>query len=133
MVKALQNGTVDGQENPFENVVGYGMQPYQRYYTATYHSYLSRPVFVHAPTFDSWPQELQAEIRDAVREAVTLQRELHDVAEVESADAIRDAGGEIVELTAEQRSEFVAAVEPVYSAARSRYDPELLAAVGLQE
>jgi TRAP-type C4-dicarboxylate transport system substrate-binding protein len=127
----LADGSYDGQENPFENVVGYGMQPHQRYYTATYHSYLSRPVFVHGPTFDAWPQELQAELREAVREAVTLQRELHDVAEIESADAIREAGGEILELAAEQRSEFIAAVEPVYSAARSRYDPELLAEVGL--
>ena len=50
-----------------------------------------------------------------------------------TTDAIREAGGEIVELTAEQRSEFIAAVEPVYSAARSRYDPALLAEVGLQE
>ena len=130
-IPKLADGSYDGQENPFENVVGYGMQAHQRYYTATYHSYLSRPVFVHGPTFDAWPQELQAEIREAVREAVTLQRELHDVAEIESADAIRDAGGEIVELTAEQRSEFIAAVEPVYSEARSRYDPVLLAEVGL--
>ncbi|MGI9259430.1 MAG: TRAP transporter substrate-binding protein, partial [Gammaproteobacteria bacterium] len=130
-IPRLADGSYAGQENPFENVVGYGMQEYQRYYTMTYHSYLSRPVFVHGPTFDSWPTELQAEIREAVAEAVNVQRELHDIAEISSAAAIRDAGGEIVELTGEQRSEFIAAVEPVYSDARSRYDPALLAAAGL--
>jgi len=130
-IPRLVDGSYDGQENPFENVVGYGMHAHQRYYTTTYHSYLSRPVFVHGPTFDAWPTELQAEIREAVGEAVNVQRELHDVAEIESAAAIREAGGEIVELTPEQRSEFIAAVEPVYSAARSRYDPVLLAEVGL--
>ena len=130
-IPRLTDGSYAGQENPFENVVGYGMQDYQRYYTETYHSYLSRPVFVHAPTFDSWPMELQTEIRHAVDAAVIEQRELHDVAEVESANAIREAGGEIIELTEEQRSEFVAAVEPIYADARSRYDPALLAAAGL--
>ncbi|MFL2545841.1 MAG: TRAP transporter substrate-binding protein [Candidatus Rariloculaceae bacterium] len=130
-IPRLADGRYAGQENPFENVVGYGMQEHQRYYTVTNHSYLSRPIFVHRPTFDAWPQELQSEIREAVADAVTLQRELHDVAEVESADAIREAGGEIIELTAEQRGEFVAAVESVYVDARSRYDAALLAAVGL--
>ncbi|MBT5559932.1 MAG: C4-dicarboxylate ABC transporter, partial [Proteobacteria bacterium] len=79
----------------------------------------------------AWPEELQLEIREAVQEAVIEQRELHDIAEIESAAAIREAGGEIIDLTAEQRSEFIAAVKPVYAKARSRYDPELLAAVGL--
>jgi len=66
-----------------------------------------------------------------VADAVNEQRELHDLAEIEAAAAIRDAGGEIIDLTAEQRAEFVAAVEPVYADARSRYDPALLAEVGL--
>ena len=127
----LADGSYDGQENPFENVMGYGMQAHQQYYTTTYHSYLSRPIFVHGPTFDAWPEELQLEIREAVQEAVIEQRELHDIAEIESAAAIREAGGEIIDLTAEQRSEFIATVKPVYAKARSRYDPELLAAVGL--
>ncbi len=130
-IPRLAEGSYDGQENPFENVVGYGMQAHQRYYTTTYHSYLSRPVFVHGPTFDVWPTELQGEIREAVGEAVNEQRELHDLAEVESAAAIREAGGEIIDLTAEQRNEFIAAVEPVYAEARSRYDPALLTEVGL--
>ena len=130
-IPRLAEGSYDGQENPFENVVGYGLHVNQRYYTTTYHSYLSRPVFVHGPTFDAWPDELQAEIREAVGDAVNEQRELHDLAEIESAEAIRAAGGEIIELTAAQRSEFIAAVAPVYAEARSRYDPALLAEVGL--
>ena len=44
---------------------------------------------------------------------------------------IREAGGEIVELSAEARAPFVAAVEPLYEEASRRYPPELLAMVGL--
>jgi len=127
----LAAGTIDGQENPFENTVAYGPYLYQRYHTATFHSYLSRPIFVNRTTFDAWPADLQSELRAAVADAVTRQRALHDEAEIESIAIIREAGGEIVELTSEQRAAFVAAVAPIYAEARTRYGRELLELVGL--
>ena len=122
----LEAGTIDGQENPFENTVSYEPYRFQRYHTATFHSYLSRPIFVNRQAFDSWPAELQTEMRAAVRDAMTYQRELHDQAEIDSQVVIREAGGEIVELTAAERAQFVAAVEPIYADARTRYSRELL-------
>lgn len=130
-IPLLADGTIDGQENPFENTVSYGPYLHQRYHTATFHSYLSRAIFVHRPSFDSWPEDLQTEMRAAVREAVMYQRGLHDEAEVESQRTIREAGGEIVELTPAQRAEFVAAVTPIYADAQTRYSRELLDLVGL--
>lgn len=127
----LEAGTIDGQENPFENTVSYNPYLYQRFHTATYHSYLSRPIFVDRLTFDSWPEALQSEMRAAVADAVIRQRALHDEAEVESVAIIREAGGEIVELTPEQRAAFIAAVAPMYAEARTRYTRELLELVGL--
>ncbi len=125
-IPLLEDGTIDGQENPFENTVSYGPYLSQRYHTATFHSYLSRPIFIHRPTFDAWPEDLQAEMRTAVRGAVIHQRELHDQAEIDSQEIIRKAGGEIVELTAAQREEFVTAVAPIYADAESHYSRELL-------
>ena len=130
-IPLLADGTIDGQENPFENTVSYGPYLHQRYHTATFHSYLSRPIFIHRPTFDAWPEDLQTEMRTIVREAVIYQRGLHDEAEVESQAIIREAGGEIVELTPAQRAEFVAAVAPIYADAQTRYSRELLDLVGL--
>ncbi len=130
-IPLLADGTIDGQENPFENTVSYGPYLHQRYHTATFHSYLSRPIFIHRPTFDAWPEELQTEIRAAVREAVIYQRGLHDEAEIESQAIIREAGGEIVELTPAQRAEFMAAVAPIYADAETRYSRELLELVNL--
>jgi TRAP-type C4-dicarboxylate transport system substrate-binding protein len=128
-IPELEAGTIDGQENPFENTVSYGPYRFQRYHTATFHSYLSRPIFVNRQSFDAWPEDLQVEMRTAVQEAVIHQRSLHDQAEVDSAAVIRESGGEIVELTAEQRVEFVAAVAPIYADADTRYGRELLALV----
>ena len=123
--------TVDGQENPFENVVSYGIHDVQRYYTTTAHSYLSRPIFVNRERFDAWPTDLQEEMRTAVTDAVRLQREVHDREEIDARRLIEAAGGEVVDLTAEQRAEFVAIAEPIYAEARQTYPAELLALVGL--
>ena len=130
-IEAIRAGELDGQENPFANAVTYNIYPLQRYHTATFHSYLSRPIFVHRPTFDAWPQEVRAAVRAAAREAVALQRELKDEEELEAQTTIREAGGEIVELSPEARTEFVAAVQPLHAEARRRYPAELLEMVGL--
>lgn len=130
-IPLMAAGTVDGQENPFENVVSYGIHEVQRYYTATAHSYLSRPIFVNRDRFDAWPAELQEAMRSAVADAVRLQREVHDREELKAREIIEAAGGEIIDLTPEQRAEFVEVAEPIYAEAREIYPAELLALVGL--
>lgn len=131
-IKGVIDGTLDAQENPFLNTVTYGVHKYHRYHTATRHFYLSRPIFFHRASFDAWPKELQEAMRSAVREAVTWQRESHIREEDESAAIIRQAGGEILELTAAEQKMFVEAVAPLHREARSTYDPKLLAAAGLR-
>ena len=130
-IEAIRAGELDGQENPFANTVTYNIYPFQRYHTATFHSYLSRPIFVHRPTFDAWPEDVQQVARAAAREAIALQRELKDEEELVAQTTIREAGGEIVELSPEARTEFVAAVQPLHAEARRRYPAELLELVGL--
>ena len=122
----LESGDLDGQENPFENVVTYNLYKVQKYYTETAHSYLSRPIFVHAPTFDAWPETLQSEMRTAVADAVVLQRRLHDQAEIDAADTIRKAGGEIVKLTADQRAAFLTAVVPIWIDAQKQFSGKFI-------
>jgi len=130
-IPLMAAGTVDGQENPFENIVSYGIHEVQRYYTTTAHSYLSRPIFVNRAHFDGLPANVQAEMRAAVADAVRLQREVHDREELEARRIIEAAGGEVVDLTPEQHAAFVAVAEPIYAEARRIYPAELLALVGL--
>jgi tripartite ATP-independent transporter DctP family solute receptor len=129
-IARITAGTLDAQENPFANTVTYGVHKYHHFHSMTNHFYLSRPIFLHRQSFDAWPAELQAEMRAAAEDAVAFQRELHVEEEEEAAAAIREAGGEIIELTAAGVAEFVAAVEPLNVEARTRYSRELLALVG---
>ena len=130
-IAAIKAGTLDAQENPFSNTVTYGVHQYHRFHTATNHFYVSRPIFVHRPSFDAWPRPLQDELRDAVRSAVAFQRDLHVKEEADAADAIKQARGEIVELTMDEHRAFVAAVSPIYGEARKQFGRDLLALVNL--
>ena len=131
VVPSIKAGTIDAQENPFLNTVTYGIHKLHRFHSETSHFYLSRPVFLHRPTFDAWPQALQDEMRAAVSDAVAFQRELHVREEVDSMDAIRKEGGEIITITAQEREAFVSAVTPIYGEARAQYGRDLLSLVNL--
>ena len=131
VIERIKAGTIDAQENPFANTVTYGVHNFHKYHTASNHFYISRPIFFHRPTFDAWPQELQLEMRAAVQDAVAFQRGMKDQEETDAAAAIREAGGEIIELTEEEVAVCVETVKPVYAEAQTQYSPELLALAGL--
>lgn len=129
-IEAVKAGALDAQENPFANTVTYGVHKFHRFHTATNHFYLSRPIFLHRPSFDAWPEALKEEMRAAVAEAIAFQRELHVKEEEDAMAAIRQEGGEILELTSEEHAMFARAVNPIYGEARSEYGSELLRLVG---
>jgi TRAP-type transport system periplasmic protein len=126
VIERVKAGTIDMQENPFANTVTYGVHNFHKYHTASNHFYISRPIFFHRPTFDSWPEELQTEMRAAVADAVAFQRSMKDQEETDAAAAIREAGGEIAELTPAETQLFIEAVKPVYQDAQTQYSQELL-------
>jgi tripartite ATP-independent transporter DctP family solute receptor len=128
---AIKAGKLDAQENPFSNTVTYGVHDFHRFHTETNHFYISRPIFVHRPSFNGWPRQMQDELRAAVRDAVAFQRNLHVKEEEDAAATIRKTGGEIIELTEDQHKAFVSAVSPIYSEARSEFGRDLLALVNL--
>jgi TRAP-type C4-dicarboxylate transport system substrate-binding protein len=126
-IEAVKAGTLDAQENPFANTVTYGVHKYHRFHSATNHFYLSRPIFVHRPTFDAWPRPLREQLRQAVHDAIGFQRTLHVQEEEDAMAAIRAEGGEILDLTSHEHDAFVAAVTPIYAEARRQYGREVLA------
>jgi TRAP-type transport system periplasmic protein len=126
LIDAVKAGSLDAQENPFANTVTYGVHKYHRFHSATNHFYLSRPIFLHRPTFDAWPRELQEALRKAVHDAVGFQRDVHVKEEEDAMVAIRAEGGEIVELSRDEHDKFVAAIKPIYGEARRQYSREVL-------
>jgi TRAP-type C4-dicarboxylate transport system substrate-binding protein len=125
-ITAIAAGSIDAQENPLSNTVAYGVHKFHRFHTLSNHFYISRPIFVHRPTFDGWPDDLRAAIEGAAKDAITFQREVHVQEEEEARVAIEAADGEIIELDADQHEAFAAAVKPIYGEAREQYGRDLL-------
>src|SRR6476469_6561266 len=71
MIKA---GTLDAQENPLANTVTYGVHKFHKFHTLSNHFYISRPIFLHRTSFESWPHEFQRAMKSTVNQALAHQR-----------------------------------------------------------
>jgi tripartite ATP-independent transporter DctP family solute receptor len=129
-IEMIGAGTIDAQENPLTNTVTYGVHKHHRFHTLSNHFYISRPIFVHRPTFEAWPAELQAALRAAVADAVAFQRDLHGEEEAQARQTLVAQGCEVVELDAAGHAAFAAAVKPLLDEAKGRFGPDLFALAG---
>jgi TRAP-type transport system periplasmic protein len=125
-IERIRAGTIDAQENPLANTVTYGVHKFHRFHTLTSHFYLSRPIFLHRPSYDAWPNDLKDALQAAVRHAVIVQRELAVEEESNAMAAITREGCEVLELDPAEHASFVAAVQPLRTEARKLYPAELL-------
>jgi tripartite ATP-independent transporter DctP family solute receptor len=125
-IERIRAGTIDAQENPLANTVTYGVHKFHRFHTLTSHFYLSRPIFLHRPSYDAWPAELRRSIEAAVRRAVAFQRDLAIEEEAKATAEITREGCEVLELDAAGHAAFVAAVRPLRAEAQRLYSRELL-------
>src|SRR3954469_24886024 len=109
-IAAIKAGSIDAQENPFANTVTYGVHKFHHFHSVTNHFYISRPIFLHRTAFESWPQDLQDAMREAVTASVAFQRELAIEEDRDARKALDAEGCEVVELTAEEHALFAKAV-----------------------
>ncbi|MFV0492777.1 MAG: DctP family TRAP transporter solute-binding subunit [Pseudorhodobacter sp.] len=112
---ALQQGVVDGQENPIGAVI-IPQQVYevQKYLTTWHYSY--DPIFVgiSQAKWDSYDAETQAKLKTAAEEAMTYQRDISREATASGLDFLREKGMEVYEPTAEELAAFKAATQPAF-------------------
>lgn len=129
-IRMIKADEIDAQENPLTNTVTYGVHKFHRFHTLSNHFYISRPIFLHRPTFEAWPDDLKAAMQEAVSASVAFQRDLHEQEEEEARRAIEAEGCEIVTLDAAQHRAFAAAVQPLLDEAHSLYGKELFGMIG---
>jgi TRAP-type C4-dicarboxylate transport system substrate-binding protein len=130
-IRMIKASEIDAQENPLTNTVTYGVHKFHRFHTISNHFYISRPIFLHRPTFDSWPADLKAAMQNAVNESVAFQRALHVQEEKDAEAAIKAEGCEIVVLDGAQHDAFAKTVQPIYAEARQQLGDELFRLTGI--
>ena len=73
---ALQQGVIDGQENTNSNIYTKKFYEVQKYMTLSNHGYLGYLVVMSKKFWDSLPKDLQANVKQAMKEATAKEREL---------------------------------------------------------
>jgi C4-dicarboxylate-binding protein DctP len=114
LYNALQQGVVDGQENPLTTIVTMKFYEVQKYMTLSNHAFIAY-VFVASKSFhDSLPEKYQKLVRESAKKAGIYERGLVVEREKGFLETIKKAGVTVIELKAEDRQAFQKAVEPVY-------------------
>lgn len=109
---ALQQGTVDGQENPLSIITANGFYDVQKYLSLSGHFYSTALFIVNPDFWDSLPAEYQEIIQAASEECRDYDRELSSASEADMIQTCIDNGMEVNEIDAEA---FKAAMDEVWA------------------
>lgn len=126
---ALEQRTVDGQENPYTVILGNKFHEVQKYLSATSHIYNPQSFVIGQKTWQKLSSDEQALIREAAAEAQTFQREVTAKAQTEALDKLKQEGIAANEIAPEQVDRFREKVKPVVEQFAKDLDPALVKAM----
>jgi TRAP-type transport system periplasmic protein len=129
VIGALQQGTIDGQENPLSVIVSVNLDDVQEYLTISGHVYSPAILLVSPMVWDGMSEEDQQIFREAAAEAVQAMRGFVDEVEESGLETLRERGMNVAELSAEDRAAFQEALQPAYEEYYTTYDRELIEAI----
>lgn len=111
---ALQQGTIDAQENPIPLVYTSKFYEVQKYYTLTGHFYAATVIAINDVFFNSLPEDLQQIVQEGANLYRDEQRKLSQQQDIEMLEKLKEAGMKINTISEEERQAFVKATQPVY-------------------
>ena len=121
----LQQGVVEGQENPLANIDSMRFYEVQKYMTLTGHAYHTYAAVMNLQAWEILPEDLQKVVEDAMIVGRDAAREYTVEDETRILDAIKDQI-EIQALSPEGRAAFIEASKPIYEEFRPKVSPELM-------
>ncbi len=112
---AMQQKTIDGQENPTPTNYQQKFYEVQKYCTLTGHVYTPFVLLMSKKTWDAMPKEDQKIFQEAAYTARDYERQVSAEMNKSQVIKLREAGMTVTELTPEQLKAFQDAVQPVYA------------------
>ncbi len=119
--KALQEGIIDGQENPIDVIVAHRFYHIQKYLTLWGYSYDATILGVNKNLYDSLDSKTREILRRSAIEASSHQIQLTRGAAKTQIDYLENNGMVVTRLTTEQVHTFRKKMEPIYA----EYEPVL--------
>jgi tripartite ATP-independent transporter DctP family solute receptor len=110
---ALEQKTVDGQENPVSTILTSKFGEVQKHLTFTRHTYNPQIVIFSKRVWDRFDAEEKKLIEDAATEAKVFQRQLSRDSEAKAVDELKSQGVQLVELSPAEVTRLRDKVKPV--------------------
>ncbi|WP_078435145.1 TRAP transporter substrate-binding protein [Metabacillus halosaccharovorans] len=120
---ALQQGTVDAQENPIANTYASKFNEIQDYLNLTGHQYMPLPVAISEEFWQTLTPEEQEIIKSSASEAATFHRDILRDNEEKMISELQDAGMTVIQP---DRDKFREKAEAVYDAYKNRFGEEFV-------
>lgn len=124
---ALQQGTIDGQENPIPNFYSARIQEVNKFITCTNHIYSPQLMLYSKAMFEELDPEIQKVLREAGEAYTIAERELNRQQVEELKKALIDEGCEVTELTEEQKQVFRDKTASVWDGVEKKVGAEIIA------
>ncbi|RSL33975.1 TRAP transporter substrate-binding protein [Salibacterium salarium] len=125
LFSALQQGTIDGQENPYPTIDTSNFYEVQDYLSGTNHVYTPFIFLISKQIWDGFSEEQQTILREAAVEAGKFNRERNREVADESLEMLKEEM-EFSEITDEELERFRDAVEPVIEDHKSSIGAEVV-------
>ena len=122
---ALQQGTVDGEENPLFLIQTSRFEEVQDYLSLTGHFYTAGIATINKAFFESLPEDLQTVVTEAADAAREEEYRLCDEQNATALEYLKTEM-EVNEISPENRQLFVDATAPVYDEVRTEIGDELV-------
>lgn len=129
VISSLQQGTIDGQENPLSVITSAKLSEVQKHLTLSGHVYSPAMLLVSKPFWDGLSDEDKALFKQAADAGVAAMRAYVDNVETSGVEQLKAAGMTVGELSTEQKAAFQQALTPAYEKYYGTYDKALIDAI----
>ncbi|WP_272002568.1 TRAP transporter substrate-binding protein [Roseovarius sp. ZX-A-9] len=126
VISSLQQGVIDGQENPLSVIVSVKLNEVQKYLTLSGHVYSPAMLLVSKPFWDGLNDEQKAAFQKAANEAVAEMRGYVDNVETTGVETLKERGMEINALSTEEKAAFQASIASAYEGYYKTYGKDLV-------
>ncbi|MYZ43433.1 TRAP transporter substrate-binding protein [Schauerella aestuarii] len=123
---ALQQGTIDGQENPLSVITSAKLSQIQKYLSLTGHVYGPALVLMSPSVYDGLSDKEKAAFQQAGKDSARAMRDYVDAIEINGVEQLKKEGMQVTEV---DRDAFAKAVEPAYPEYYKKFDKALIQSI----
>lgn len=123
---AMEQGVIDGQENPWSTILTSNFYEVQDYGSETQHVYTPFIFMISQGFWDNLHPQYQEVIEEAAEQTRDYQRTISREYDQWSKEQLAERGMEVSELSEAQLEEFAEATEPVYESWGPRIGEDLV-------